>query len=132
MALIGSWGTDLVFSVDANSQLPFNDFKRKVKSRWATHNILQAKPRTEFQGLDQVENSMRITFSAHRGQSPRQYIDRLEEACRNGEIYYLYIGGKRVGDDKCYIESIDSDWEEIWNKGELVRASVDVTFKEYT
>ena len=82
--------------------------------------------------LDQVENSMRITFSAHRGQTPRDYIDRLEEACRNGDIYYLYIGGKRVGDDKCYIESIDSEWEEIWSRGELVRASVDVTFKEYT
>ena len=132
MAMLGQWGTDLIFQVDSNTQLPFTDMKRKVKARWATHNILQAKPRAEYQGLEQIENSMRITFSAYRGQSPRYYIERLEESCRNGDIYYLYIGGKRVGTSKCYLESIDSEWEEIWNKGELVRASVDVTFKEYT
>lgn len=132
MAMIGSWGTDLVFSVDSERQLPFNDLKRKYKSRWATHNIVQGKPRAEYQGMEQVENSMRITFSAHRGQSPRRCIELLEGACTNGDIYYLYLGGKRVGEEKCYIESIDSDWEEIWNRGELVRASVDVTFKEYT
>lgn len=131
MATIGSWGSDLVFSVNANAQLPFTDFKRKVSAKWATHDILGDKPRAEFQGMEQTENSMEITFSAHRGQSPRKCIERLEEACRNGEINYLYIGGKRVGEEKCYIESIDSDWNEVWNKGELIRATVEITFKEY-
>jgi hypothetical protein len=72
-----------------------------------------------------------VTFSVQRGQKPRKCIERLERASELGECNYLYIGGKRIGGNKYYIESVDSDWNEVWNKGELVRASADITMKEY-
>ena len=43
----------------------------------------------------------------------------------------LYIGGKRIGTHEHSIESIDTDWTEVWNKGELVSATTNVTFKEF-
>ena len=131
MAQIGNWGSALKFAVNSNKQLPFTDFKRSIKARWATHNINQAKPRTEYQGIDQPSVTFNVTFSVQRGQKPRKCIDRLEQAVRLGELQYLYIGGKRIGGNKYYIESINSNWKEVWNKGELVRASADITMKEY-
>lgn len=130
MAIIGHWGSALSFAVNSNKQLPFNDFKRSIKARWATHDINMKKPRTEYQGVDQPSVSFQVTFSAQHGQNPRKCIERLEQACRLGELNYLYIGGKRVG-AKYYIESINTDWDEIWNRGELVRASANITMKEY-
>lgn len=131
MAQIGNWGSDLKFAVNSNNQLPFRNFKRSVKARWAKHNINQAKPRTEYQGIDQPSVSFNVTFSVQHGQKPRKCIERLERASELGECNYLYIGGKRIGGNKYYIESVDSDWNEVWNKGELVRASADITMKEY-
>jgi phage protein U len=130
MATIGSWGPDLTFSVNSEKQLLFTDMQRSVKARWATHDIRNKKPRTEFLGADQTSVTMKITFSAHRGHRPRREIQNLINACRYGDIHYLYIGGKRIGTHEHYIESIDTDWTEIWNKGELVSATCDVTFKE--
>lgn len=130
MATIGSWGPDLTFSVNSEKQLFFKDMKRSVKARWAKHDIRNKKPRTEFLGADQTSVTMKITFSAHRGHRPRREIQKLINACRYGDIHYLYIGGKRIGTHEHYIESIDTDWTEIWNKGELVSATCDVTFKE--
>lgn len=131
MAQIGNWGSDLKFAVNSNNQLPFRNFKRSVKARWAKHNINQAKPRTEYQGIDQPSVTFNVTFSVQHGQKPRKCIERLERASELGECNYLYIGGKRIGGNKYYIESVDSDWNEVWNKGELVRASADITMKEY-
>lgn len=130
-SIIGRWG-DLIFTVDSLRQLPFKDMQRKVGARWKTHNIFGEKPRTEFLGAEQTEVSMKITFSAHHGRAirPRRSIQNLQEACLKGQLEYLYVGAERIGKGKHYIESIDTDWEEVWNKGELVRATCKITFKE--
>ena len=131
MATIGSWGPDLTFSVNSEKQLPFDNMSRSVKARWATHPIRNKKPRTEFLGADQTSVKMEVTFSARRGHKPRAEIQKLINACRYGDIHYLYIGGKRIGTHEHYIESIDTDWDEVWNKGELVSATTSLVFKEY-
>ena len=43
----------------------------------------------------------------------------------------MIIGGKRVGTGKVYISSISEEWDTIWNKGELVKATINITFAEY-
>lgn len=131
MAEIGSWGSDLVFTVNSEKQLPFDHMKRNISARWQTHNINQKKPAAEYVGIEQPSVSLDITFSAYRGQSPRKYESILEKACMAGDLNYLYIGGKRIGGNKYYIESIDTSWDEVWSKGELIRAGVSLTFKEY-
>ena len=44
---------------------------------------------------------------------------------------YLVIGGKIVGKNKVYLESMSEEWNCVWNKGELVKATVELVFKEY-
>lgn len=129
MAQIGRWGNEITFQVNADSQLTFNDMKTSTKARWAVHIIPLSLPRTEYLGIEQESVSLSVTFSARRGQKPLRDIRKLQTACQKGYEHYLYIGGKRIGSGKCYIESIDTEWDEVWNKGELVQATAAITFK---
>lgn len=131
MAKIGNWGRHIKFSVNSDKVLSFKNFKRTVKGRWADHPIINEKPKKEFQGPDASRVTLDVVLSAYLGTSPKDTIKALEEACENGKAEYLYIGGKKVGKGKMYLESIDEAWDEIWNKGELARATLSLTFAEY-
>ena len=82
-------------------------------------------------GPDADETSCTITLSAEHGVKPRETIERIEKAVKNGETEYLVIGGKKVGSNKTYISSMSEEWDTIWNKGELVKAKINLTFAEY-
>lgn len=131
MARIGSWGTGLVFEVSSEKILGFNSFDRTIKARWASHNINQKKPRMEYVGVEQPSVKLKIGVSAYHGKNPRQIIGQLENACKRGELHTLYVGGKRIGGNKMYIESMTTDWTEVDNRGNLLRAASTITFKEY-
>lgn len=131
MAKIGNWGKEINFSVNAKRVLTFSNMKREVSGRWTYHNILDKKPKGEFTGPGTSTITMDITVSAEHGVKPRNVIKRLENAAEKGQIEYLYIGGKKVGKKKFYIESLSESWDEVWNKGELVRAKLTVKFSEY-
>ena len=132
MAKIGSWGPDLVFVVNSHRQSTFSEGKRTVKARWKAHNLNQRKPRMEYMGIDQPTVSLQVVFSVDRGQStPRRFEGRLEGACMRGELHYLYIGGKRIGGNKYYIDSITTHWDTIYRDGKFLKVTSDITFKEY-
>lgn len=131
MGKVGNWGSQIKFFVNSKRQLPFRDFSREVGARWATHEIVKGYTRAEYLGIEQGTISLKVTFSALRGQRPYKDITKLNKACKAGVVNYLYVGGKRIGNCKWYIEKISEDWDEVWNKGELVRATCDITFKEY-
>lgn len=59
-------------------------------------------------------------------------IERLEAAAKSGLVDYLVIGGRRIGNSKVYISSMSEEWDCIWNRGELVKATINITFSEYT
>ena len=109
---IGNWGTVIVFEVSSRKILNFQNLKRSVSGRWKKHSIIGKKPRSEFTG-------------------PESLISSLEKAAEKGQIEYLYIGGKKIGSKKMYLESISETWNEVWNNGELVKATVSLTFSEY-
>lgn len=111
--------------------LALSDFKRTVVGRWKKHEIIGAAPRPEFQGPDSDETTVTAILSAEHGVKPRATIERLESAVRSGEVDYLIIGGKRVGSGKVYISSISEEWDTIWSRGELVKATINITFAEY-
>ena len=132
MAEIGNWGKDIKFSVNSMKQLTFTGFQRSVSGRWTKHSILNRKPKVEFQGPDTSSVPMELVLAASHGVRPRNTIRALERACENGTAAYLFVGGKKVGSNKMYLESINETWDEIWNKGELARATLSLTFSEYT
>lgn len=131
MATIGNFGKLITFEVSSNKMLALKDMKRTVAARWKKHEIIGEVPRSEFQGPDLDETTVVAILSAEYGVKPRATIERLEAAARSGEVDYLVIGGKRVGSGKVYISSISEEWDTIWNKGELVKATINITFAEY-
>lgn len=131
MATIGNFGKLITFEVSSEKMLALKDLKRTVAGRWKKHEIVGATPRSEFQGPDLDETTVTAILSAEHGVKPRATIERLEAAARSGEVDYLIIGGKRVGTGKVYISSISEEWDTIWNKGELVKATINITFAEY-
>lgn len=131
MAQIGNFGKLITFEVSSEKMLALKDLKRTVAGRWKKHEIVGAAPHSEFQGPDLDETTVTAILSAEHGVKPRATIERLEAAARSGEVDYLIIGGKRVGTGKVYISSISEEWDTIWNKGELVKATINITFAEY-
>ena len=131
MAQIGNFGKLITFEVSSEKMLALKNLKRTVAGRWKKHEIVGAAPRSEFQGPDLDETTVTAILSAEHGVKPRATIERLEAAARSGEVDYLIIGGKRVGTGKVYISSISEEWDTIWNKGELVKATINITFAEY-
>ena len=135
MAKIGQGGKGknckVKFSINADKQLSFTNMKRTAAGRWATHNIIGKRPKTEYLGPDMDEVTLDIVFDAEMGVNPRKEMKKLRVACRKGEAYYLWIGGKKVRSAKLYIKSVSESWDRIWNKGELSRCVVSVTFGEY-
>ncbi len=131
MAKIGNWGKTIKFSVNSDKQITFSGLKRTVGGRWAKHIILETKPKMEYQGPDLSGVTMEVVVAVTHGVNPRTMIRKLEKACEKGTVDYLYIGGKKVGSNKMYLESINETWDEVWNKGELVRATLSLTFSEY-
>lgn len=131
MGKIANWGKNITFEVSSGKKLTFTKFRREVSARWQTHNIIGKKPKGEFAGASASGVTLEAILAAEYGVRPRSMLKKLEKACENGKVAYLYVGGKKVGANKMYLESISESWDEIWNKGELVKATVSLTFSEY-
>lgn len=128
---IGNWGSTITFEVNSNKALTFTNFKREVSGRWKSHPIIGAKPKQEFAGPEASSVAFDVTLSAEHGVNPRSTIKRMENAAENGNVDYLYIGGTKVGKGKMMLESMSETWDEVWNRGELVRAKMSLSFSEY-
>jgi len=89
-------------------------------------------PRGEFSGPDTMGVTLTITLSAEHGVKPRSTVEKIRKANRSGQVEYLVIGGKIMGSNKMAITATSEAWDAIYNKGELVKAKIDVTFMEYS
>lgn len=131
MATIGKFGSTIKFSVSSDKVLTFNNLKRTASGRWTKHNIIGAKPKSEFQGAEAEGVTIDVNLSAEHGVKPRTTLDRIIKATEKGTIGYLIVGGKKVCKKKVYIQSYSDTWNVVMNKGELVSASLSLTFSEY-
>lgn len=132
MGKIGNFGKTITFEVSSNKIVSPKDIKRNVSARWQAHSLLGKKPKSEFLGPDADETTLTVVLSAEHGVKPRATLEKLESAVASGTVDYLVIGGKIVGKNKVYLESMSEEWNCVWNKGELVKATVELVFKEYT
>ena len=89
-------------------------------------------PRGEFSGPDTMGVTLTITLSAEHGVKPRSMVEKIRKANRSGQVEYLVVGGKIMGSNKMAITATSEAWNTIYNKGELVKAKIDVTFMEYS
>lgn len=138
MAQIGNYGKLIVFGVfdpyddwGGRKLIRPEDVKRKTSARWSEYPLIKKKPLMEFQGPDLDEFTMDIKLSAEYGVTPAEIVKDIREHIRKGLAENLVIGGKAVGKNPYVITEMSETWDEIWNEGQLFRATVSLTFREY-
>lgn len=130
--MIGTLGTKIVFEVSAERLLTFETITREISGRWTAHEILGAKPKTEYLGPGAQAASLTIRLSAALGVKPREMLETIESMVESGSAEYLVVGGKMIGQNKFYIESASESWDRLYSRGELAAASVALNLGEYT
>jgi len=127
---LGAFGKTIVFEVNDRRIMAPQDVKREISGRWKTHEIVSKRPKMEFLGPDLAETKMKIVLSAEHGAKPRKTLESIEKAVNEGTTDWLVIGGKILGSQKVAITSCSEAWDTIYNQGELVKATVEITLKE--
>ena len=130
--MIGTLGTKIIFEVSAERLLTFEAITREISGRWTAHEILAAKPKTEFLGPGAQTASLTIHLSAALGVKPREMLETIESMVESGSAEYLVVGGKMIGQNKFYVESASESWDRIYSRGELAAASVTLNLGEYS
>lgn len=131
MSKIGNLGKQIVFKTSDKKILTFNDFKQSISGRWAVHERIGEKPRSEFIGPGLRNISFTIVLSASNGVRPRKTLEKIEKMIEEGTVEYLIIGGKKVGNNKWKITDMSETWDVIYSKGQLARATASITLEEY-
>lgn len=128
---LGSWGQDLVFTVNDSKILTFDKLQRTITGRWGSHSRLGKKDQTEFLGPGLQKMTFSITLSAMYGVKPRAMLEAIEKAVESGTVNPFVVGGKRIGSGQWKITSATEAWDVVWRQGELVKATLDITMEEY-
>lgn len=131
MAQIGNLGKDIVFETSDQRIFTFSRFSQRVSGRWSKHEVILDKPKSEFNGADLRTITFTIALDAHLGVRPRKMLERLEDFVENGEVDMLVIGNRRIGLGMWKMTDLSESWDYLYSKGELVRASVDISLEEY-
>lgn len=128
---IGSWGGQIIFSTNDRRVLTFQDMAQTVGSEWATHSRIGLKDQVEYLRPSLRKLTFTMELNALYGVKPRAMLDRLEALTERGSVYPMVVGGRRVGRHLWRMTGLSEAWETVLNKGELVRAKVNVTMEEY-
>ena len=131
MAEIGHFGKQIVFEVSDKKVLTLKDFSQKVTGVWSSHKTIGKKPKKEFNGPDSRRITFAVELDAAYGVRPKEVIERFENAVERGIAEYLIIGGRMIGNCRFVITEVGEAWNVIYSKGELARASLNVTMEEY-
>lgn len=138
MGQIGNFGSLITFETSYDYQkeneriLQPRALKKTVKGRWAKHETIGKKPKKQFLGPDEDSVSFIIVLSARHGVQPRYTMEQIEQHIYSGKHEKLVIGNKQVGSNDYVITEMSESWDEIWNQGELIQVTLELTLEEYT
>lgn len=131
MAKIGNLGKLITFEVSSKKVFTFNDMSRKASGRWAQHEVIKGKPKSEFLGAGLQEVSLSILLSSTLGIKPRKTLECIVKAVEKGEHFTFVLGGKPVSKNKWIITEVSETWDVILSKGELIQAKAELSLQEY-
>ncbi len=131
MGLIGNFGKRIVFETSDRRILTFSGMSQKVSGKYSKHNVIGQKDRPEFTGPGNRSISFKILLDVSMGIRPRDIMNNIETAVEKGETEYLIIGGRPIGDNKFCISSVSEVFDVVMGKGEIARASLNVSMEEY-
>lgn len=86
MAVVGNLGSLITFEVSSDKVLTFDKMKRTVKGRWATHDAIGGKTKSEFLGAGNASITLPIFLSSMHGVRPRVTLEQDCRCCRERGI----------------------------------------------
>ena len=128
---VGNIGRSVVFETSDSRILTFQNFTQIIKGRWASHTRTGEKPARQFLGPEVASLTFTITLSAEHGVQPRTTAENLELLVERGIPQTVVIGGRQVGHAQFVVTEISESWERIYNQGEVVRMTCNITMEEY-
>jgi len=128
--LIGYFG-EVIFETNDKKICTFNNLQRTILAEYSEHKRYKKKSQLEFEGPKNQEVSFEMKFIAGYGVKPWKMIHKITVICEKGTVNSFVLGGHKVGGGKWIITSLSESYDKVWNRGELVAASIQVTAKEY-
>lgn len=130
MAKIGTFGK-LRFKISDREALIFQNMKRELSGKWNQMERIGQKPLVFFGGSELQKITFTVFLDAGLGVSPRDLLEEMEEMAERGTAEYLIIGQRQVGSGRWVLVKSSEAWDKILNKGELLRATAELTLQEY-
>ena len=128
---IGAFGSRIVFEVSNKRVCTYDDYKRQSKARYATHNLLNQPPVSEYLAPDLETISFTMNFNRSLGVEPLDEAERVRELCRDGVADYFILGNRVIGEN-LWVISEAGEAVVSWNhSGKALVSSLDVTLTEY-
>lgn len=126
----GTFGKLISFSVSDTKMLTFSELKHESEARWKEHALVGRKPRKQFLGPDIETITFDMILDARHGVKPLKTLSDIATYRDKGKSDYLIINGAKICSNKMTIVKTSQTWNEVWNMGELVRATISVTLEE--
>ncbi len=124
---IGAFGK-LRFRTSAEALLTFDKFRRKSRSNFVEHPVLDSKPRLEHTGFALDEVSFSVLLDISLDINPALELKSVREMLVSGTSYPLVMKDKDVGN--FVLTDLEESWTRIDSAGRLLAASLNLTLKE--
>lgn len=128
---IGNIGKTIIFETNDKRILRFSSLDKTVKGRWASHSRIGKKPKKQFLGPDSTGLKFTITLNAAHGVRPVKMLKKIEKAVKRGKPKKVVIGKKSLSKNKFVITEMSETYDYVLDKGEVVKASCEITLEEY-
>lgn len=128
--MVGLWGP-IRFRVSDSQVLTFQNLKRNVSGNWNEYERIGMKPLPQFTGPALQEITMDIVLDASLGVRPKTLIKKIERMTETGQVYPLVLGKRVFGSSRWRCVKSSEAYEILLHKGEIYRAKVSLTMKEY-
>lgn len=126
----GTFG-DVIFSVGHYKVLTPSGIKGSTGADWATHDVLEGKPRSQYIAPKARQYSFDIRLSNRFGVPARKTLRRLQEMAENGEAHYFVMGFSPLSQNRFVIKDISEEWDTVAHLGILYECNVSLTLEEY-
>lgn len=128
---IGNIGSSIIFETSDSRILTYSNLTLTAKGRWAKHDVIMQRPKSEFLGPDLKEVTFTINLNALYGVKPREILKKIENIIETGQVNTFVLGGRLVGKGKWTIQQASETYNQVMQGGELLSATLEITMQEY-
>ncbi len=129
MANMAQWGPQK-FSCSPSRLAPFRDFKATMAVKSDTQTDADGTNKTATKGLEPETVSLAVDYLLSAGVNPWKEVDGWRNEL--GNSYALYIGGKKYGNERFTLKSVEVSNLLSNNSGRVLGVTVTVALTEYS